>query len=171
MRFYSLIKVLFLIALALTAVRLSAVEAGPRMEAFKRELAVLRAEVKAKFPAVQENPPAAMAFTRKIMGKLQAVNTEGLPEDLRAGWEALSAHTRKFSALTKDWPEDASKWQAFIKNKEKAEPEYMERLGEQMLKLSEESGDVMDKLESLGEKYAFDVTGLIPGQAAAQELN
>lgn len=168
---YSFTKVLFLIALASVPFRLCADEASPRMDAFKRELAALRAEVKAKFPAVQENPPAAMAFTRKVMGKVQAVNTEGLPEDLRATWKALSDNVRKFSDLTKDWPEDASKWRAFIKNKEKAEPEYMDRLGEQILKLSEESGEVMNKLEALGEKYAFDTTGLIPGQAAAQELN
>ena len=164
-----LLTPLLIATLTFSIPSLSANEA--ELDGFKREVAALKAEVKAKFPAVAEDSAAAVAFSRAMMKKIAAVKADAMPDDLKQAWAGLTTYAQKFNALFHDWPSDNAKLRAFIKTKTKDDPGYMDRFGDQMLKLSSEAGDAMDKLEEVARKYGIDPEGLIPGQAAAREFS
>src|SRR5262245_11625103 len=101
--------ILLTLAVALTSLQPARIQAqdAAALEAFKKEMLTLEAFVKQQEAAAKDNPLAGVPMIRGIVSKLKAVKTEGLPADLKAGYEGFVAVISKMADLFKDWPEKA----------------------------------------------------------------
>jgi len=154
-----------LTALALAFAFIMPLRADEALDGFKKEMTALEASIKQQEAGLKEDPMAGIAMIRDIVGKLQAVKTDALPDDLKAGFAEFVAAISKMGDMFKGWPEKAEEMQAFIVKKLGEDPKYMDAFGEKMAALEKEVQPAVEKLDTLGKKYGLEGLGaLAPGK-------
>ncbi len=154
-----------LVAIAVAFTSTATVRADAALDGFKKEMAALEASVKQQEAALKENPMGGIAMIRDIVGKLKAIKTDGLPDDLKAGYTDFVTAISKMGDIFKDWPAKAEEMQAFIVKKLGEDPKFMESFGEKMQALEKEIQPAVAKLDELGKKYGLEGLGaLAPGK-------
>lgn len=135
------------------------------MESFKKDMLAIEKYTKEQEEAIKTNPMAGIAMIRNIVGKLQAVKTDALPADLKAGYNEFVVVIAKMGDLFKEWPDKPEDMQAFILKKAGEDPKFMDSFGEKMAGLEKEMEPAIKKLDELGKKYGFEgLNNLSPGK-------
>ena len=152
-------------AIAVAFASITPLRADPALDGFKKEMTALEAFIKEQEAGLKTNPMAGIAMIRNIIGKLKAVKTDGLPDDLKSGYMEFVVAISKMGEIFKDWPEKAEEMQAFIVKKIGEDPKYMDNFGEKMAALEKDMQPATQKLDELGKKYGLDGLGaLAPGK-------
>ena len=153
-----------LIAIAVAFTSTATLRADAALDGFKKEMTSLEAYVKEQEAGLKTNPMAGIAMIRNIVAKLQAIKTDGLPDDLKTGYSEFVTAISKMGDLFKGWPEKAEDMQAFIVKKLGEDPKYMDVFGEKMAALEKEMQPAVTKLDELGKKYGLDMSKIAPGK-------
>ena len=155
----------FITAIAVAFISITPLRADEALDGFKKEMTALEGYVKEQEAGLKENPMAGIAMIRGIVGKLQAIKTDGLPADLKTGYTEFVAAISKMGEMFKGWPEKAEDMQAFIVKKIGEDPKYMDSFGEKMAALEKEMQPAITKLDELGKKYGLEgLNALAPGK-------
>ncbi|MEO6785979.1 MAG: hypothetical protein ABI318_07585 [Chthoniobacteraceae bacterium] len=151
-------------AIALAFAFITPLRADEALDGFKKEMTGIEAFIKEQEAGLKTNPMAGIAMIRDIVAKLQAVKTDALPADLKAGFAEFVVAISKMGEMFKGWPEKAEEMQAFIVKKIGEDPKYMDAFGEKMAALEKDMAPAVAKLDALGKKYGLDMSKLAPGK-------
>jgi hypothetical protein len=154
----------FITAIAVAFISVTPLRADEALDGFKKEMGSLEGYIKEQEAGLKSNPMAGIAMIRGIVGKLQAVKTDGLPADLKTGFTEFVAQIAKMGVLFKDWPEKAEEMQPFIVKKIGEDPKFMDNFGAKMAEIEKEMQPAVVKLDELGKKYGLDMSKLAPGK-------
>lgn len=158
------IRAIFL-AIAVAFASTTSLRADAALDNFKKEMEALEAYTKQQEAALKENPMGGIAMIRNMISKIKAVKTDGLPDDLKAGFGDFVTAISKVGDIFKDWPEKPEEMMAFIQKKATDDPKFMEAFGEKMAGIEQEMKPAIEKLDALGKKYGLDNLGsLAPGK-------
>jgi|GEM_PF-941675 len=158
------IRAIFL-AIAVAFASTTSLRADAALDNFKKEMEALEAYTKQQEAALKENPMGGIAMIRNMIIKIKAVKTDGLPDDLKAGFGDFVTAISKVGDIFKDWPEKPEEMMAFIQKKATDDPKFMEAFGEKMAGIEQEMKPAIEKLDALGKKYGLDNLGsLAPGK-------
>jgi hypothetical protein len=146
----------FIMTIAVAFMSITPLRADAALDGFKNDMASLAAYV-AKQEA-STDPMAGIATVRGIIGRLQALKTDGLPADLKQGFTEFVVAISKMGALLEDWPEKSEELRAFIANKIGEDPAYLGKLGEKMAAIDKDMEPAVKRLDALGAKYGIDMT-------------
>jgi hypothetical protein len=124
------------------------------LEEFKKDIAALKAWSKEREQAFAENPLGPMAGMAEMTAKFKAVNTEGLPADLKEGWASNLAALEKMAAVVAQMPADPEE----VKKK-MADPEFQKDFGGKMRVIQQEMAPASKKMQELAQKYGFESLG------------
>ncbi len=154
-----------LLAIAVAFGANTSLRADAALDGFKKEMEALEAYTKQQEAALKENPMGGIAMIRNMIGKIKAVKTDGLPDDLKAGFGDFVTAISKVGDIFKDWPEKPEEMMAFVQKKAAEDPKFMEAFGEKMAGIEKEMQPAIEKLDALGKKYGLDNLGsLAPGK-------
>ncbi len=159
--------------IALAAIVLACAAALPAradapLEGFKKELTAFNAFTKQQEGKTAENPMAGIAMIRNLVDRLKTVKTDGLPEDLKAGFSEFVATISKMSELLKDWPEKVEDIEPYVKKRLAEDPKFMETMEDKIAALDKEMQPAIQKLEELGKKYGLEgLDKIAPGNETA----
>lgn len=160
--------VLAVLALALAPALPLRADASARLEKFKKELATFNAFSKEQECKAAENPMAGIAMIRNLVERLKDVKTEGLPEDLKSGFEQFVGTLSKMGDILKDWPEKVEDIEPYIQKRLAEDPKFMQAMEDRIAALDKEMQPAIQKLEELGKKYALEgLDKLAPGAETA----
>ena len=152
-------------AIAMAIAFIMPLRADEALDGFKKEMTGIEAFVKEQEAGLKANPMAGIAMIRNIVAKLQAIKTDALPPDLKAGFSEFVVAISKMGEMLKGWPEKTEEMQAFIVKKLGEDPKYMDTFGEKMAALEKEMQPAIEKLDALGKKYGLEGLGaLAPGK-------
>jgi tetratricopeptide (TPR) repeat protein len=151
--------------IAVAFIFVTPLRADGALDGFKKDFASLEAYIKTQEAGLKTNPMAGIAMIRGIIGKLQALKTDGLPADLKQGFTEFVVAISKMGELFKGWPEKAEEMQAFIVKKIGEDPKYMDNFGKRMAVLEKDMQPTVTKLDELGRKYGLDTSKLAPAIA------
>jgi hypothetical protein len=135
----------------------AAVDEKTAIANFKTEVETVSKWIEEKQKSAGADPAAGAAMVGEIVAKLKAVNTDGLPADLKAAWVDMNGVLGEMGEVFKSMPKvDASK------------PEEMGKvMGDFMPKIMAIQAKVTPvaaKLEEVGKKYGLDMTKVAPGK-------
>ncbi len=156
------IRAIFL-AIAVAFASTSSLRADAALDGFKKEMEALEAYTKSQEAALKDNPMGGIAMIRNMIGKIKAVKTDGLPDDLKAGFTDFVTAISKVGDIFKDWPEKPDEMMAFIQKKAAEDPKFMDSFGEKMAGIEKEMQPAIEKLDTLGKKYGLDGLGALGG--------
>jgi hypothetical protein len=154
----------FITAIAVAFISITPLRADEALDGFKKEMTGIEAYVKEQEAGLKANPMGGIAMIRNIVGKLQAVKTDGLPADLKQGFTEFVGAISKMGEMFKGWPDKPEEMQAFIVKKIGEDPKYMDAFGEKMAALEKEMQPSVAKLDELGKKYGLDMSKIAPGK-------
>ncbi|MEI7821207.1 MAG: hypothetical protein WCK55_09845 [Verrucomicrobiota bacterium] len=154
----------FITAIAVAFVSITPLRADEALDGFKKEMTGIEAYVKEQEAGLKTNPMAGIAMIRNIVGKLQAVKTDGLPADLKQGFTEFVGAISKMGEMFKGWPDKPEEMQAFIVKKIGEDPKFMDAFGTKMAELKKEMQPPIAKLDELGKKYGLDMSKIAPGK-------
>jgi len=154
----------FITAIAVAFVSITPLRADEALDGFKKEMTGIEAYVKEQEAGLKTNPMAGIAMIRNIVGKLQAVKTDGLPADLKQGFTEFVGAISKMGEMFKGWPDKPEEMQAFIVKKIGEDPKFMDAFGTKMAELEKEMQPPIAKLDELGKKYGLDMSKIAPGK-------
>ena len=146
-------KRLLLTLLALTSFLSSAVLARDEktaLEEFKKDITTLNTwhdEREKEF----KGPLDAVNALGEMSTKLKAINTDGLPADVKDPWIGLLAGLDKVLALTAELPKDAE-----ALTKKFQDPAFMQAFGTKMEAIEKEVKPHAEKLQAAGKKYGIE---------------
>ena len=155
------------VAVAFTAILpVSAQEADKAaLDAFKKEMQAIETFSKEEEAKLKDNPMGGIAMIRGIVGKVQAVKTDGLPADLKTTYGDFSRVLGKMGEMFKEWPAKVEDIQAYVEKKAKEDPKFMEDFGSKMEALETEMNPITAKLDELGKKYGLEeLSNIAPGK-------
>ncbi len=117
---------------------------------FKKDLAALKtwADEKKKN---QTDPLAPLLVIGEMVEKFKAINTEGLPADLKEPWEAAAASFTKVATLVGQLPKDSAE-----ATKKLADPAFQKDFTTQMLAIQQEMMPTLTKLKDAAKKYGIE---------------
>jgi hypothetical protein len=90
----------------------------------------------------------------EMAAKCKAINTEGLPADLKEGWDRNLAALEKMAAVVAQLPADPEE----VKKK-MADPEFQKDFGGKMRAIQQEMAPASKKMQELAQKYGFESLG------------
>jgi hypothetical protein len=93
---------------------------------------------------------------RKVVKRMSAVPTGGLPEDLKSTFEQTVDTQVKMMALFADWPQKAEDWEVYLRIQAAVIPDFWKDLSGKMKALMKENEDNGRKLAVLSKKYGFE---------------
>ena len=123
---------------------------------FKTGVETIGTWIEEKQKAAGSDPSAKRAIVGEIVGKLQAVKTDGLPAELKGAWDEMNVVLAELGEVCKTMPEiDAAK------------PEEMGSLMQDFLPkivaIQTKVEPVAKKLQDVGVKYGLDLKKVAPG--------
>jgi len=148
-------------AIAVAFASTTTLRADAALDTFKKEMETLEAYTKQQEAALKENPMGGIAMIRNMVGKIKAIKTDGLPEDLKQGFSEFVVAISKVGDIFKDWPEKPDDMLAFVQKKATDDPKFMEAFGEKMAGIEKEMQPAIEKLDALGKKYGLDGLGAL----------
>lgn len=132
------------------------------LDAFKKEVQAIETFTKEQEAGLKDNPMGGIVMIRKIVTKVKAVKTEGLPADLKEAYANFTNVLAKMGELFTDWPEKPEEVLAFVTKRSAEDPEFMKRFGEKMAALEMEMKPVTESLDAVSAKYGIDSSAFRP---------
>ncbi len=93
-----------------------------------------------------------------LITKMKTLPTEGLPADLKAGFENLCGSIQKMGDLMKEFPAKQEDMQAFMQKKLAENPEFLKNFQAKMGEITKEGDAARSKMEELAKKYGMENT-------------
>ncbi len=148
----------FLAAAALLAAPTFARDEKTAIEEFKKDVASLKAWADEKEKSFEGDPLAPLRAIGEMVEKFKAVNTEGLPADLKEPWVAAAAVFGKVATMAAQIPKDQAE-----AAKKLEDPAFQKEFMGQMMDLQKEMLPTVEKLKAAAKKYGIEGLDKIGG--------
>jgi len=143
---------------ALLGARSFARDEKTAVEEFKKDVAAMKAWADEREKTFAGNPLAPLQAIGEMVDKSKAINTEGLPADLKDAWTTVLGSFSKVATLAATLPKDPAEVQ-----KKLSEPEAQKAFMTQMADIQKEMVPNMAKLKEVALKYGVDSLGKLGG--------
>ncbi len=123
---------------------------------FKTEVETVGAWIDEKQKSVGADPAAGMAMVSEIVNKLQGIQTDGLPADLKAAWHDMNVVLGEMGGVFKAMPK-------IDESKPEETGKLMQEFMPKMMAIQAKVEPVAMKLQEVGMKYGLDMKKVAPG--------
>lgn len=134
----------------------------PALENFKAEMTALKNFMDDQGPQ-QETAVAGMTMLKEIIARARAVKTEGLPDDLREAWEAMTIVMAKMEAELATLPAPPDKLDEYFANQLANDPASLAELepkiqafAQRMEQIGQEGRIAASNLRNVAQKYGIE---------------
>ncbi|MDR3401877.1 MAG: hypothetical protein P4L99_05195 [Chthoniobacter sp.] len=101
-------------------------------------------------------PLGGILMLRTLTVGVRAVQTDGLPEDLKAAYLDLVGVMNKFDDLFTGWPDKPQDAQGYLRRRASEDPNYVNDFTTKLNTLLKQMDPVRVKLDEMSKKYGFD---------------
>jgi len=108
---------------------------------------------------IKGNPLAGLLAFRTMIVGARAVQTDGLPDDLKAAFADCIATLNKASEVFKGWPDKPDDVLNYVRQQIALDPKYMDTFSAKMNAMSKDMDAMSQKMDEMGKKYGFSIVG------------
>ncbi|MEP6669892.1 MAG: hypothetical protein ABJF10_12110 [Chthoniobacter sp.] len=119
-------------------------------------MAALNTDSKKKEVELKANPLAGLLVFRSMVTGVKTVQTDGLPDDLKAAFSEAITTLNRTTEVFDGWPDKPDEVLAYLKERMKEDPRYMENFSAKMNAMGKEMDAMSKKMDEMGKKYGFD---------------
>ena len=122
-------------------------------------MASLNAYSKKRETELKGNPLAGLLAFRTMIAGAKAVQTDGLPDDLKATYADCIVILNKASEVFTGWPDKPEEVVNYLRQQMAQDPKYMEAFSAKMTAMSKDMDVMSRKMDEMGKKYGFSAVG------------
>lgn len=152
---------LLLVALffCITVSSLFAENNDPALDRFRKDMASLDAFAKKKGEELKGNPLGGLLVFRSMIAGVKAVQTDGLPDDLKTAFNDAVTTLTKAAIIFDGWPDKPDEVVGYLRQRMSQDPKFMENFQDRMGAMSKDIDAVSKKMDEMGKKYGFSNIG------------
>jgi len=120
-------------------------------------MAALNAYSQKKSVELKANPLAGVLMFRTVVAGMKSVQTDGLPEDLKAAFSDAVATFVNASEIFQDWPEKPDAVVSYVRHRATQDSTYMTTFSAKMDAMGKQIDTMSKRMDEMGRKYGFDM--------------
>jgi len=164
MRIPRILPILLAVCLGIFSLQAQTVDAP--LERFKKDMAALNTYSRKKGVELKANPLAGMLIFRSLLVEAKAVQTDALPDDLKAAFSDAIITMTKAVEIFEGWPDQPDDAIKYLRERVAEDPQYMETFSAKMNAVGKQMATMSKRLDEMGNKYGFE--NLQTGDSAHQ---